>query len=45
MDQELEYAQLLEVPVSTVSVSGKNLSSKKKAQKEDEDLKERVVKA
>ena len=43
MDQELEYAQMLEVPVSTVSVVRKKPLFKKKAQKEDEDLKERVV--
>ena len=43
MDQELEYAQMLEVPGSTVSVVRKKPLFKKKAQKEDEDLKERVV--
>ncbi len=43
MDQQLEYAQMLEVPVSTVSVVKKKPFFKKKAQREDEDIKEQVV--
>ncbi|MCD7728471.1 MAG: M23 family metallopeptidase [Clostridia bacterium] len=39
---ELEYAQMLEVPVSTVSVVKKKNLFKRK-QKEDEELKEQVV--
>lgn len=42
MDQQLEYAQMLEVPVSTVSVVKKKPFFKKKAKGED-DLKEQVV--
>ena len=42
MDQQLEYAQMLEVPVSTVSVVKKKPFFKKKAKWED-DLKEQVV--
>ncbi len=43
MNQELEYAQMLEVPVSTVSVVKKKPFFKKKQQKSDEELKEQVV--
>lgn len=43
MNQELEYAQMLEVPVSTVSVVKKKPIFKKKEQKDDESLKEKVV--
>ena len=42
MNQELEYAQMLEVPVSTVSVVKKKSIFKKKP-KNDDDLKEQVV--
>ncbi len=42
MDQQLEYAQMLEVPVSTVSVVKKKPFFKKKTREED-DLKEQVV--
>lgn len=42
MDQQLEYAQMLEVPVSTVSVVKKKPFFKRKA-KADDDLKEQVV--
>ncbi len=43
MDQELEYAQMLEVPVSTVNVVKKKPIFKKKEQKDDDVLKEQVV--
>lgn len=43
MNQELEYAQMLEVPVSTVSVVKKKSIFKKKNTKDDEALKEQVV--
>ena len=43
MDQELEYAQRLEVPVSTVNVVKKKPIFKKKEQKDDDVLKEQVV--
>ena len=43
MNQELEYAQMLEVPVSTVSVVKKKPIFKKKENKDDETLKEQVV--
>ena len=43
MDQELEYAQMLEVPVSTVSVVKKKPFFKKKAQEKEDNLKEQVV--
>ena len=43
MDQELEYAQMLEVPVSTVNVVKKKPIFKKKEQKDDDALKEQVV--
>lgn len=43
MDQELEYAQMLEVPVSTVNVVKKKPIFKKKGEKDDETLKEQVV--
>ena len=43
MDQELEYAQMLEVPVSTVNVVKKKHIFKKKEQKDDDVLKEQVV--
>lgn len=43
MNQELEYAQMLEVPVSTVSVVKKKPIFKKKEQKDDDALKEQVV--
>lgn len=43
MNQELEYAQMLEVPVSTVSVVKKKPIFKKKEQKDDDTLKEQVV--
>lgn len=43
MNQELEYAQMLEVPVSTVSVVKKKSIFKKKNAKDDEALKEQVV--
>ncbi len=43
MNQELEYAQMLEVPVSTVSVVKKKSVFKKKTQREDDEIKEQVV--
>lgn len=43
MNQELEYAQMLEVPVSTVSVVKKKPIFKKKEKSDDETLKEQVV--
>lgn len=43
MNQELEYAQMLEVPVSTVSVVKKKSVFKKKTQRGDDEIKEQVV--
>ncbi len=44
MNQELEYAQMLEVPVSTVSVVKKKSVFKRRPREEEEDnLKEQVV--
>ena len=43
MNQELEDAQMLEVPVSTVSVVKKKSVFKKKEHKDDDALKEQVV--
>lgn len=43
MNQEIEYAQMLEVPVSTVSVVKKKNLFKRKNVKEDDELKEQVV--
>lgn len=42
MDQELDYAEMLEIPVSTVSVVKKKSFFKRKP-KDKEDLKDRVV--
>lgn len=42
MDQQLEYAQMLEVPVSTVSVVKKKPLFRRR-QKEEDELKEQVV--
>ncbi|MCD8372093.1 MAG: M23 family metallopeptidase [Clostridia bacterium] len=43
MNDELEYAQMLEVPVSTVSVVKKKNLFKRKNARDDEELKEQVV--
>jgi hypothetical protein len=42
MNEELDYAQMLEIPVNTINVVKKNSIFKKKA-KEKDDLKQRVV--
>lgn len=43
MDQELDYAQMLEIPVSTVNVVKKKSVFKRMRKKNGEDLKDRVV--